>query len=481
MSSSYVTGSGANAYTALGGLFRARLKNSKSPKLQALAQQLDRQDQLARSLQEVINPKGFVGIDGKMKYIPGISFSNNDGLFGVLKKRMEISDESMRRQIDAYARKRTQEQRMHQSVLDRRNALKTTHERLRKARSTRQKARTVAMAEYLSRTFGINKRKKESSPYRVTHRPEDFRIFGSTSGHATDFIKDYAENKDLTMHFSSAISYDWNSNVRASQSVKISDYRIRTAATTPTKYVVRLTGNAGIVLDSANRKKLPNSEGKLFYVDSGGATKEITDTTIAELTAAEFDTLKYVMDFSNRTSTTHSPDKGQVRDYTKFEQIQRLDFLSVMAVASDPADPTKNQRGYISKIAITKGKFAKIPSASGDQTYKAKMLVPTESYFTGATLRAEGTLFTDGSGSMNASDGTLLDMINEGRVEIFAREIGYNTRLTVDTENSKDNKVILGKGSLQLLNDGVELFLTVTAADRNNIDLTALSLGLGRV
>ena len=69
MSSSYITGASSNAYVGLGGLFRIRLQQSDNPTLQKLSEQLGQQDSRAKILQDVISPKGFVGVDGKMKYL----------------------------------------------------------------------------------------------------------------------------------------------------------------------------------------------------------------------------------------------------------------------------------------------------------------------------------------------------------------------------------------------------------------------------
>ena len=71
-------------------------------------------------------------------------------------------------------------------------------------------------------------------------------------------------------------------------------------------------------------------------------------------------------------------------------------------------------------------------------------------------------------------------MVNEGRVEIFAREIGYDTRLMIDTAKSSNDTLIFTKDSTKLVNDGVELFITVKSADRANIRLDALNIGTGK-
>lgn len=467
MSSSYVTGSGSSAYTSLGGLFRARLQQSNNPRLQAIAQQLNRQDQRAKILQDVISPQGFVGADGKMKYIPGISFSKNNAMFEVLQAGMEISEESLKRQIDAFAEKRQNAKFDRLLEENRQKTLTDFYEVQSKARLKRQQARIAATNAYLEKAFGINKQKTERSDYSDKHRPEDFQIFGSYTGNTTDFVGDYALHSGLTAHFAPAISYDYDSNATTKQSIKISDYQYNKPADTPSEYVVRLTGNAKYDPNNADGDKLRAPAGKLAYQDASGTTQTISGSDIARLTQAEFDTLEYVMDLTGRADSAEGDKRAP-----------RQDYLSVMAVAPDAAG--EMQRGYISKISLSRGEFTAMPSSSGDQVYAAKMFIPRGQFFNAFTLHAQGTYVSDGTASTNAGDGTLLDMVNEGRVEFFAREIGYDTRLHLDVDQSSDDTLVFTKESSQLITDGIEFFITVKEADRDNISLSALNMGAGK-
>ena len=292
---------------------------------------------------------------------------------------------------------------------------------------------------YLEKAFGINKQKTETSFYSDRNRPSDSEIFGAYTGDPTDFIGTYAQNTALTSHFAPAISYDTDSNTGTRSSVKISDYQHTDPTSTPSGYIVRLTGNTEHDPNQLPGSKLAAPEGYIAYQDAGGATQTIQGSAITQLTQAEFDTLEYVMDLANRDDET---DSGQ--------RLSRQDYLSVAAVAPDPADGTEMQRGYISKISLSRGDFSAMPSDSGDQIYHAKMTIPQEQFFNAFTLKAEGTYISDGNASTNAADGTLLDMVNEGRVEIFAREIGYDTRLMIDTAKSSNDTLVFTKDSTKL-------------------------------
>ena len=471
MSSSYITGSGSSAYVGLGGLFRARLQQSDNPVLKSLAAQLGRQDKRAKILQDVISPQGFVGVDGKMKYIPGISFSNESALFDALQVRAEISEESLKQQIDAFAKKRQDAKFDRLLEENRQKTLTEFYETQRKERSARQKARADAMSAYLAKAFGINKQKTEYSAYTDTNRPEDYQIFGPYTGNSTDYINEYTEHSGLTAHFASAISYDFDSNVTTKQSVKIANYQYKDPANTPSAYVVRLTGSSQYDPSQSAGSKLAAPEGYMTYKrDADGEIQTVAGSGIVTLSQAELGTLEYVMDFTDREEAD-----------AKGAQLRRQDFLSVMAVAPDAGNPAQMQRGYISKISLNRGDFSATPSSSGDQVYHAKMSVPKEQFFNSVTLKAEGVYISDGSSSSaNAGDGTLLDMINEGRVDVFAREMGYDTRLFVDADKSVGNTLVLSKDATQLIADGVELFITVKAADRDNISFSALNMGTGK-
>ena len=469
MSSSYIAGSGSNSYVGLGGLFRVRLQQSDNPTLQKLSQQLGQQDSRAKILQDVISPKGFVGVDGKMKYIPGISFSNNNAMFDTLKTSMEISDESLKRQIDAFAKKRADAEFNKRLKEERASAQVKMFEVQRQERSARQKARIAANNAYLEKAFGINKQKTESSSYSDQNRPSDSEIFGAYTGNPTDFIGTYAQNTALTSHFAPAISYDTDSNTGTKSTVKISDYQHVAPTSTPNGYIVRLTGNVEHDPNKPLGSKLSAPEGHITYQDAGGVMQTINGSAIVQLTQAEFDTLEYVMDLANRDDEA---DDGQ--------RLSRQDFLSVTAVAPDPADPMKMERGYISKISLSRGDFSATPSDSGDQIYHAKMTIPRQQYFNAFTLKSEGIYVSDGNPSTNAADGTLLDMVNEGRIEIFAREIGYDTRLMIDTAKSSNDTLVFTKNSTKLVNDGVEIFITVKSADRANVSFSALNIGTGK-
>ncbi len=467
MSSSYITGSGSSGYTGLGGLFRVRLQQSDNPKLQALAQQLGQQDKRAKILQDVISPKGFVGVDGKMKYIPGISFSNDSALFDALKAGSEISEERLKQQIDAFAKKRQEAEFNRKLESSRQSTQEKIFEKQREQRSKRQKAQLAANNAYLEKVFGINKTKTEFSAYSNSNKPLDSQIFGAYSGSgATDFINNYSENGDLTSHFAQTISYDSNSNDTKKSSVRIADYQYSSPTQTPDSYVVRLTGDAKHDPDKDPGSKLAAPEGYLTYKDAANTVQTINGSEVKQLTQAEFDTLEYVSDFTGRDD---SDEEGK--------RLQRQDFLSVMAVANVGG---VDQRGYVSKISLTRGDFSATPSQSGNQVYHAKMTIPKEQFFNAVTLHAEGTYPTDGSSSINATDGSLLDMINEDRVTIFAREIGYDTRLFIDTAKSSNDTIVFTKDSTKLVGDGVELFITVKEADRANISFSALNIGTGK-
>ena len=468
MSSSYITGSGSNAYVGMGGLFRARLQQSDNPKLKALAVQLQQQDRRAKIMQDVISPQGFVGVDGKMKYIPGISFSKESALFDTLKIGLEISEESMKRQIDAFAKKRQDEKFDRLLEENRQNFLTKVYDTQREQRSERQKARLAATSAYLEKTFGINKQKTESSGYSHQNRPKDFQLFGPYTGYGVDFINNYTQDLELTSHFAPAISYDYDSNSATQQSIKISDYQYIAPTDTPSAYVVRLTGNGQYdpSKDRSNRSPVP--DGKLTYQDIDGETHTISGSDIAELTPAEFSSLEYIFDPGGREGLVDA-------DTAKFTQFQQQDFLSVMAV-----DSGEMRRGHVSKISLTRGDFAATPSASGDQIYHGKMMIPRGQYFNSFTLHADGQYISDGQTSANAADGTLLDMVNEGRIDIFAREIGYDTRFKVDADKSINNTLVFTKDSTQMVTDGIEFFITVKEADRDNISFQSLNIGTGK-
>lgn len=481
-----IVGSGAASYTSLGGLTRIRLRQSKNPKLQQIGQELARVDARSSMLQDVINPQGFKTLDGKTKYIPGISFSNNNAIFAALRRKNEISDESLRAQIDAYAKKRAEAEAFEERSKARRNSLAEINRRNYELIKSRNKARESATAAYLERAFGLNKQKTENSPYSNAERATDEQIFGSRSGGAANYYG-YSPIGDLTLRVPKSISFDWidtDTPATQQQTISLSRYLDKSpvssapgspSPTASVKYVVRLFGKGGIAVDTstttiADGERVPKPMGTISYI-SGGTRVTIDASTVTELTEAEYLTLEYTSDFTSRDTTVLQKDKDGKQ---VFRDVPVHDFLAVTAF-----DPTTNERGHISKIAITKGKIERRSSTPSEtEVYRAKMSVPKESVFTSATMNVEGVFHSDGvDAAANAKDGTLLDAILEGRITLTVREFGYTQLLKVDTAKSQDNDIVLTKDNSILMSDGLDIHFEVPAAHRAANQIHAISFG----
>ena len=449
---SRIAGAYSSQYVGLNNLIHARLKQSESKELQEVAAAMDRITAHNTTLKEAISPTGFVGLDGKMRYIPGISFAPLDKspLFSALKRAGELSEESLRHQIDYWAAKRKSEKAYRERQLERNNSLYSLYKK--QAETTLRRFRSIIAANdaYLEQAFGINKKKTGTSPYDTSKTPLDRYLFGARAGGLQDYNL-RTLNKDLTSSFSRFIAYDRTENLE--QSFLISSARIADPKTMPHVYVVRLTGNDEVDLDKPEGELLPPPAGYLTYESggSGGTLKTVPGSSIVELTPAELDTLKYHF---------KSPSSDE-------EIEQSHDYLSIMGLAGT------TEKSYISKISLTKGSIDRLSSAATDPLiYKAKLLAPTEEFFRSLKMEVSGTFASDGSSAAaNAPDGTLLDNILEGRITLEAREHGYKTKVTVDTTRSNGNTLILTPESSKLLNDGVDIYLTIKSADRATVQI----------
>ena len=458
-----VAGAGNAQYVALGGVFRARLASSENEQLQKLYGDLQRADSATRVWSDAIHPKGYKTLSGETKYMHGISFSDDSSLYDALQRGLEISEERLKQQIDAGFTKQA-DRKFSEMMARKRKENRKAFDDAQSARAlARSKAKLAANDAYLSAVLGINKQKTAKSKYSSLYQPSDLYVFGPTSGADADYINDYKYVDSLNNEFVGFASFAWEDNGEAKTKVEVSQLQQTFAAYPPgidnIRYVVRLSGDGLIDLDAEAGQALPPPSGALQYTDDNGVVQTIAGSEVRELSETEYNTLQYIADFTQRP-TVISGESG-------FESKRIHDYLSIMVVGDGASG--RKVRGDVSKISLTRGTLKQTPSPSGDKEYKLVALGPSSSYFNSVKLLVEGDF---GGGNETFMSAYLAD---PPKIEFFARELGADTRLYLDTSSSSGNMLALTKESSRLLSDGMEIFITIKEEVREEINITKVS------